>query len=140
MTFKISQLSERQVQDLRSSFARLGDQFNGAKFVTVDAIQSTYDALLASPEWDEDRVTALGVAFGEMICAHGDFEWVRVEDEYGTGPALAPIGFDIVCSPIDMIEKRLEDREVVDLSDLCSDTIAAIEGIIEAGDAGPRVT
>lgn len=94
--------------------------------------------MLASREWAEEPLVALGVAFGEMICAQGDFEWVKLEDEYGSGPALALVGLDVVCSPIEMIEKRLEDGEAVDLVDLCSDTIATIERLVEEGAAGPR--
>jgi Domain of unknown function (DUF3806) len=140
VTFAISPLPEGQMRALRASFSSLGVRGGETGFLTVEEIQSAYDALLASTAIDEQRLLALGVAFGEMICARGDFEWVHLEDEYGSGPALAPVGFDLACSPIEMIEKRLEDGEHVDLVELCSDTIATIERVIEAGEAGPRKT
>lgn len=140
MTFAISKLPERELRALRANLASLGRDAGETGFVSVDEIQSAYDALLAGRGAGEERRFAVGVAFGEMICAHGDFEWVYVEDEYGSGPALAPIGFNLVCSAIDMIEGRLDDGEAVDLVALCADTIATIERIIEAGDAGLRQT
>ncbi|WP_073980872.1 DUF3806 domain-containing protein [Erythrobacter donghaensis] len=138
MTFNISPLPEGQIRALRASFASLSSGSDETDFITVEEIQSTYDALLASKEMDEESLVALGVAFGEMICAQGDFEWVKLEDEYGSGPALALVGWDVVCSPIDMIEKRLEDGDAVDLVELCSDTIATIDRVVQAGEAGPR--
>ena len=138
MTFVITPLPQGQIHALRASVARLRQSAAETDFLTVEEIQSAYDAQLASGNMDEESLVALGAAFGEMICAHGDLEWVHLSDEYGSGPALAPVGFDVVCSPIEMIEKRLEDGEAVDLVELCSDTVATIARVIEAGEAGSR--
>jgi len=138
VAFAITPLPVGQVHALRASFARLRQSAAETDFLSVEDIQSAYDAQLASGYLDEQNLLALGAAFGEMICAQGDFEWVHVSDEYGSGPALAPVGFDVVCSPIEMVEKRLEDGEAVSLAELCADTVATIQRIIEAGEAGPR--
>jgi hypothetical protein len=138
VTFKITPLPHRQIHALRASFARLRQTAASADFLTVEEIQSAYDTQLASGNLDEQSLAALGAALGEMICAHGDFEWVHLSDEYGSGPALASVGFDAVCNPIGMIEKRLARGEAADLVELCADTVATIQKMIEAGEAGPR--
>jgi Domain of unknown function (DUF3806) len=83
-------------------------------------------------------VIALGVAFGELIVGKAGYQWVRVIDEWDSENSLSPIGWDACCHPTSMIQKRIERREAVQLSDLVDDTIYTIEKRIADGHVGIR--
>jgi hypothetical protein len=60
------------------------------------------------------KLQSLGVTFGDAIAQELLMEWVIAEDEYGRSPVLNWPGTTLICSPITMISKRIEDGEAVD--------------------------
>jgi hypothetical protein len=114
---------ERARDWVKGHFTELADE----KYAPIDGKLRVLDAILASG-WIESRETqkfhSLGVAFGDAIAQKLLMEWIVVEDEFGRSAALNWPGTTLVCSPITMISKRVEDGEDVDIYEL-------FEGICE---------
>jgi hypothetical protein len=91
------------------------------KYAPIDGKLRVIDAIL-SEGWIDPGETAklqsLGAAFGDAIAQRLLMEWVVVEDEYGRSPALRWPGTTVICSPLTMISKRIEDGEIVDVYEL----------------------
>lgn len=90
-------------------------------------VQNFYEAVLAaSPDHDE-KILFVGILFGELVCEETDFQWVwSVMDEQQELSLKHP-DENVICSPISMMAKRLQDRVRVDMSVLCQDTIRTLE-------------
>jgi hypothetical protein len=58
---------------------------------------------------------AVGVCFGDMLAADGSFHWQILIDDYGRAAVLRPRDAELVISPMDMIARRVEEGETVDL-------------------------
>jgi hypothetical protein len=101
-------------------------------------VQTLYDVLLDVSDPPAEALIAAGLAFGEQIIAASDFEWMRVSDEFGDETCVAAPKNEIFCSPISMIQKRIEQKEGWDLVGLRDDTIAIIRKRIEEGKARDR--
>lgn len=63
-------------------------------------------------------VQSLGLAFGNVLANELGLDWVIVEDEYGSDPALRHPETDALLHPLTMISGQLEDSERVDLQEL----------------------
>lgn len=97
----------------------------------IQQVQALYDALLAEGVYEGEASIAAGLALGALIAAQGEFEWVRISDEFGDETVLSPPGKDIHCAPISMIQKRLQRRENVDLACLRDGVIQTIHDRID---------
>jgi hypothetical protein len=109
-----------------------------ARPLSMDDVQALYDALL---DTDQPPSTALlaGFSFAEQIVAASDFEWVHVsDDEFGDEICVAAPKHTIHCSPISMIQKRVERAEPLSLAELRDETIAVMKRRIKEGMAGDR--
>jgi hypothetical protein len=91
------------------------------KYAPIDGKLRVLDAILSS-KWVEpqetEKLRSLGVAFGDAIAQKLLMEWIVVDDEFGRSAALIWPGTSVICSPITMISKRVEDGEDVDVYDL----------------------
>jgi hypothetical protein len=85
-------------------------------------VQALYDVFLEDKIEDPDSIIALGLAFGGVVLELGDFEWLRVIDEWGEENSLAVRGTKLYCHPVSMIQKRLDRRERIDLKWLSEET------------------
>jgi hypothetical protein len=70
------------------------------------------------------------LAFGDELLKHGEFEWVRVTDDYGEETCVAIRGLSVYCSPISMIQKRISRGELPDFVELRKATIAMMEDMV----------
>ena len=58
---------------------------------------------------------------------HGEFEWVRVIDDYGEETCVAAKGFCAFCAPISMIQKRIQRGDLPDFAAMRDATIVTFE-------------
>ena len=101
-------------------------------------VQRLYDAVTRDHPENVEAQIAVGIAFGEMIIAKADYEWVRVSDEYGEETALCHRAAAVTCFPVSMLQKRIAKREEVDLVELRDATIAVLEEAVTNGQWQPR--
>jgi hypothetical protein len=105
---------------------------------TVEQVDELYKVLRDEyPNFLEGQI-AVGVAFGELIAAKSDYEWIRVTDEYGSETALAPRGVQGACHPISMMQKRIDERADIDIGRTRDATIEIIEERIRSGQWAAR--
>jgi len=91
------------------------------KYAPIEGKLRVIDAILGNGwiELSETRkLQSLGVAFGDAIAQKLMLDWVMVDDEFGRSPALNWPGSSLICSPVTMISKRVEEGERVDVYDL----------------------
>ncbi len=79
--------------------------------------------LLDSGQLGRDQtfeLQCLGIAFGRVVIRtlSGGFDWAMVEDEYGRDPAIRFGETSLLCFPMTMISKRIEDGEPVDILEM----------------------
>jgi hypothetical protein len=113
----IEPLSPDRLNALEAGLAR-AKHLAGVSDLGDDDVQRLYDRLLAQRERDPADVIAVGLAMGEQMRKLGSFEWVRLVDEWGDETSLAVIGRKLACSPISMVQKRLDREESVDVAEL----------------------
>jgi hypothetical protein len=92
-----------------------------------DQLEALYNSIYGSDSRDPLHIIALGLGFGEELMTHGEFDWVRVTDDFGEETCIAMRGFCAYCAPISMIQKRLGRGELPDFVGLREATIAALE-------------
>ena len=85
----------------------------------------------ASETW---KLQSLGVAFGDAIAQSLLMDWVVIDDEYGRSPVLNWPGTSLLCSPMTMIAKRIEDGETVDVRLLFEQTCERLKTLAFSGD------
>lgn len=81
---------------------------------------------------EEAALEILGAAFGDVVAATFGFEWVVATDEYGADFAIKHPSKMILAFPRDMIVKRVETGDVINLTELYHSVIAAIKEQIDA--------
>lgn len=81
-----------------------------------------------------EDVLAIGTAFGESLAERAGLEWVMVLDEYGLDFGLQKPMTSLVCFPLSMVSKRIEQGEELDLIHLVAETAK----LIESTEAGPE--
>ena len=133
----IRELTDHEIAARESSLDTAARLAGASRPLGTKHVQALYDVLVAEDAGDEALI-ALGLAFGELIAAAPDFEWVRVSDEYGEETCVAARGKEISCAPISMIQKRIERRERVDIAELRDGIIASIRERIAEGSAKER--
>ena len=82
----------------------------------------------------EDDILAVGAAFGEAVAERAGLKWVMVFDEYGLDFGLQKPMTSLVCFPLSMIQKRVEQDGKLDLVSLVAETAR----LIESTEAGPE--
>ena len=97
----------------------------------IPTIQSLLDAKPFSTG-DEASLEVLGAAFGDVVAATLGFEWVVATDEYGTDFAIKHPSKLILAFPRDMIVKRVESGDVINMTELYHGVISALEEQIAA--------
>lgn len=108
-------------------------------YASVDSKLTLIDIILRSG-WLEPTQTwelqALGIAFGDALAQKLKLEWVTVQDEYGSDPALNWPGTSVFCYPMTSISKRVEqgmDINVHELFDLACTQLSSIALSEEGG-------
>ena len=133
---EIRQLTETEFAALNDGLAlavRLVDHK-----IDVSAVQELYNAVVDAERRTPSVIIATGLAFGQLFLAEPDFEWVRVKDEFGEETAVALKEVQLVCHPVSMMQKRLNNNEAVDVSELLRLTIRTLRAKAETGEHSPR--
>ena len=97
------------------------DDASRFKAETIQGRLDLIDAMLANKWIDPSetvKLQSLGVVFGDAVAQELLLDWVVVDDEYGRDAALNWPGTSVLCHPLTMISKRVEDGEPVDVWDL----------------------
>jgi len=106
------------------------------KYEPIEGKLRVIDAILGNA-WIEPSETrklqSLGVALGDAIAQKLLLDWVMVDDEFGRAPALNWPGSSLICSPVTMISKRVEEGEKVDVYDLFKVTTAHLSELSFSG-------
>lgn len=134
----IRQLTDDEQAALADGLALAARLVDGLPPLSADQVQALYDALCSDHPNDAEGIIAAGLAFGELIAARADYEWVRVADDFGEETVLAPRNKEIICAPVSMIQKRIEEREAVSIPRLRDATIATVQQEIDDGDVPAR--
>ncbi|MBI1339705.1 DUF3806 domain-containing protein [bacterium] len=79
------------------------------------------------------ELQALGVIFGDVLCAEGPFAWVVIEDEYGRDPTVRFKKTSICVHAMTLISKRIEADEDVDVHALLDELLARCEALEREG-------
>ena len=118
---KTSPLSEVLIRDIEAKRDWVKNQYapdSLYKYNTVEGKLVLLNTILKS-NWIEPTETlklqCLGITLGDIFVQDMNFEWIEVEDEYGTDPALQLPGTSILIFPQTMISKRIENGEVVNI-------------------------
>lgn len=112
---------------------RLVDRPTGA-----DAVQELFDSVLEFDDPPEHVVVALGLSFGQLILELSGFEWVRVKDEYGEETCVGVNNTQVFCAPISMIQKRLANRNRVDVLELARETVSTLKQLASSDEYKAR--
>ncbi|WP_158222846.1 DUF3806 domain-containing protein [Rhodopirellula sp. MGV] len=131
---EIRDLSAEEIEGLNEERKWLDDllrQFGPEHVLnrTVDDVATLQSLLEVDPfaTGDEDSLEILGAAFGDVIAATLGLEWVVVTDEYGTDFAIKHPTKFVLAYPRDMIIRRVEAGEVINLTDLYEGVVDALE-------------
>jgi hypothetical protein len=137
MSFVISRLNAEQLlklEDARKLAASLCDRLPP---LSAAEVQVLFDVVVELHVDHPGAVEALGVVFGDMFTGSADFEWAWVEDDWGGEPSIVRIGYDGICHPLSMIEKRISRSERTSLLALREATVAMIDAMIADGRCAP---
>jgi hypothetical protein len=135
---KISRLTVEQAQAVEQAIVLAADYLATEPPFSPLEVQRLYDAVARDQPDHVEATIAVGMAFGELIIAKADYEWVRVSDEYGEETALCHRAAEVTCFPVSMLQKRLSKGEAVDLVELRDSTIAVVEDAVAKGGCQPR--
>ncbi|HLY05544.1 MAG TPA: DUF3806 domain-containing protein [Rhizomicrobium sp.] len=139
MSLNLRQLSPREIGTREAGLDLAAHLAGVPRRMAMDDVQALYDALLDVDQPPPEALMAAGFGFAEQIVAASDFEWAQVsDDEFGEETCVAAPKHEIYCSPISMIQKRLEQRERLSLAELRDATIATLRRRIENGMAAER--
>ena len=82
----------------------------------------------------EYTIHALGLAIGKVfVNTKPDYDWWMISDEYGRDPAIRYLQSTLTFHPQDMLLKRIERGERVDVAELYDNLRAQLQEIIEGG-------
>ena len=74
------------------------------------------------------------IAFGKVfVNAEPDYDWWMIDDEYGRDPAVRYLQSSLTFHPQDMLIKRIERGEKVDVTELYEGLRSQLQEIIEGG-------
>ena len=96
-------------------------------------IQRALDSGVIDPE-SEYTIHALGLAFGKVfVNTEPNYDWWMINDEYGRDPAIRYLQSTLTFHPQDMLIKRIERGERVNVSELYDGLLSQLQEIIEGG-------
>lgn len=116
-------LTDTQATAIYAALARAAEWAGVDSSPNAEAVQEIYDAFLEQGISDNDRLTTLGIAFGQLLIDRGGLEWVGVKDQYGEEVCVAVPGLECFCAPLSMINKRIDRAERVSIEQLCVGTL-----------------
>jgi hypothetical protein len=99
----------------------LGDDDSRAKYTQPAGKLGVLRALLTQKVFNSTQtyeLQCMGIVLGDAFVQELGMEWVTVEDEHGTDPAVRLPGTSVIIYPLTMISKRVERGETVDVFDL----------------------
>jgi hypothetical protein len=133
------ELTETEAKQLEAGLSFAAALAEAELPLSLDQVQSLYDAFVEEGVDDAQAVAALGMTFGQCIVASGPFVWVRViDDEYGDETSVGVLGAAIYLHPISMLQKRLEDREPVVVEQLVNDSLTQLAALVNRGEFQAR--
>ena len=111
---------------LEEYLRQFGDEFSLQR--TPDDIPTLQSLLDLEPfsSGDEQALEILGAALGDVVCSALDMHWVVVDDEYGTDFAIQYRDIKVFAFPRDMIVKRVEAEEMINMTEIYNDLLAAL--------------
>jgi hypothetical protein len=122
---KVSSLASADVERLARQRAVieqfLADDDSRTKYQKAAGKLGTLRGLLVQQRFQPTQtyeLQCMGVVLGDAFVQERGMEWVMVEDEHGTDPALRLPGTAVIIYPLTMISKRVERGETVDVFDL----------------------
>lgn len=119
---KLSEIDKNRLAEQRLVVERyLGDSPSKEKYKTTVGKLATIRAILQAGVFEPSQtyeLQCLGIVLGDAIVQEMRMEWVMVEDEFGSDPAIQMPGTSIILFPLTMISKRIERGEQVDVFDL----------------------
>lgn len=98
----------------RSSAHRLGLQYGSGGVLTPEELDVVLTRWLEddeSKEADDTVANALGIAFGDFLVENHQFQWVVVNDEFGTDCAVRHTRSEVMMFPTSSVTKRIESGE-----------------------------
>jgi len=111
----IRELTQDELSALRDGLALAAKLVDKTLPLSTEQVQELYDALRGHKSDYPEGAFALGLSFGQLIVDQSGYDWVRVSDEYGEETCLSPVGAQLACYPISMMQKRLSNGEAEDL-------------------------
>lgn len=96
----------------------------------IPTLQSLLDAQPFA-SGDEASLEVLGAALGDVITESLGFDWVVAKDEHGSDFAIKHPTKMVLAFPRDMIVKRVENGEEINLTELYHGVIAALREQID---------
>lgn len=99
----------------------------------VEVLQHVLDGAPYSDQHEAELV-ALGTCLGDLLAISLELEWCRCDDEYGIDLGLRYQQTSLIVFPRDMIVKRVERDEQVDLQMLYDGSIQEVQRLIESGE------
>jgi hypothetical protein len=82
---------------------------------------------------ETSKLQALGIAFGDALAQKLMLDWVTVDDEYGSDPALNWPGTSLYSYPLTTISKRIEQGENVNVRKLFDATCTQLTNMAFSG-------
>ncbi|MDX1964526.1 MAG: DUF3806 domain-containing protein [Pirellulales bacterium] len=138
---KVSALSQADVERLDKQRAIItqfvADEDSRAKYQKVAGKLGTLQAILNQKEFQPSQtyeLQCMGAVLGDAFVQEMGMEWVMVEDEHGTDPAVRLPGTTIIIFPLTMISKRVERGETFDVFDLFNGIADKIDQLKKTAD------
>lgn len=99
-------------------------------------------------DWDDpSEIKPIELAVGRLLILMESrtknpmpLEWCVVEDEWGRDFAIKHRDYEAIVSPIDLLAKRLEDGDTINLVQLLADVVSRVEELIEQGEVRRSAT
>ena len=135
---EIRPLNDEEQSALADGLQLAARYVEGELPLSVEQVQILYDVIRDNDAGNVAAQIAVGLAFGEIIATKAGYEWVRVKDEYGEETALSPAGFQACCHPISILQKRIEKKETIKISELCDSVIETIDTRCASGEYALR--
>jgi len=96
---------------------------------SITEAQRLLDCGAVADEAFEDQ-QAIGVLIGDELVRVAGFEWVTIDDDYGSEPVVAHPRKMAVIAPLSAVTNRFEDGDVpFDIKDFIEEALANVEDI-----------
>lgn len=100
----------------------------------IPTLQSLLDAQPFA-SGDQASLEVLGAAFGDVVAKTLGLDWVVVKDEHGSDFAIKHPTKMVFAFPRDMIVKRVENGDEINLTELYNGVVAALSEQIDSAGA-----